>query len=154
MKISLTPDQQSVLQRIRSFIHDSGKQIFILKGAAGSGKTTLIRELVTLLRNERMAFQLMAPTGRAAKILRDKTGYGTTIHRGIYNFDRLEAKETDSDDETPPPKAKHIQNKNEQQGCLSGCSRPCCLGLCQPFPQSGSWEWRNHCFLQRTDKGI
>ena len=32
----------------------------------------------------------MAPTGRAAKILREKTGYGTTIHKGIYAFDDVE----------------------------------------------------------------
>jgi len=95
---SLTSDQQSVLQKIQSFIHDSGKQVFILKGAAGSGKTTLIKELIEMLHNEHKAYQLMAPTGRAAKILRDKTGVGTTIHRGIYNFDRLESKEIDSDD--------------------------------------------------------
>ena len=31
----------------------------------------------------------MATTGRAAKVLRDKTGYGSTIHRGIYNFNKL-----------------------------------------------------------------
>ena len=95
---SLTSDQQAVLQQIQSFIHDSGKKVFILKGAAGSGKTTLIRELVAFLRKEHKTFQLMAPTGRAAKILKDKTGGGTTIHRGIYNFDRLEAKEAESGD--------------------------------------------------------
>ena len=38
--VSLTPDKQSILQQIQTFIHDSEKQVFILKGAAGSGKET------------------------------------------------------------------------------------------------------------------
>ena len=103
--LTLTPDQQSVLTQIQSFINDLDKQVFILKGAAGSGKTTLIREFIRFLQNEQKAFQLMAPTGRAAKILRDKTGFGSTIHKGIYNFDKLVAKEIESDD--PSKKSFH-----------------------------------------------
>lgn len=99
-KFTFTPDQQSALSKIQSFINDPGKQVFILKGAAGSGKTTLIRELIRFLKEEELKFQVMAPTGRAAKILRDKTGYGTTIHKGIYNFDRLESKEVNNSDES------------------------------------------------------
>lgn len=89
--ITLTPDQHSALRQIQSFINDSNKQVFILKGAAGSGKTTLIKEVIAFLQKERRVFQLMAPTGRAAKILRDKTGVGSTIHRGIYNLNKLES---------------------------------------------------------------
>lgn len=96
---TLTSDQQSALAKLQAFINDSEKQVFILKGAAGSGKTTLIRELIQLLKKQDLKFQLMAPTGRAAKILREKTGFGSTIHRGIYNFDRLESKEIDNSDE-------------------------------------------------------
>jgi len=40
----------------------------------------------------------MAPTGRAAKILREKTGEGETIHRGIYNFSKLETINDDSEE--------------------------------------------------------
>lgn len=100
MNFVLTPDQQSTLSTIQSFIHDPEKHIFILKGAAGSGKTTLIRELISLLKERNLKFQVMAPTGRGAKILRDKTGSGITIHRGIYNFDRLESKEVENTDES------------------------------------------------------
>lgn len=100
MNFILTPNQQSTLSQIHSFIHDPEKHVFILKGVAGSGKTTLIRELIRLLKEKELKFQVMAPTGRAAKILRDKTGFGTTIHRGIYNFDRLESKGVENPDES------------------------------------------------------
>lgn len=42
----------------------------------------------------------MAPTGRAAKVLKDKTGYGQIIHKTIYNFEKLitiENKENEED---------------------------------------------------------
>lgn len=100
MNIVLTPEQQSTLSKIHSFISDPEKHVFILKGAAGSGKTTLIKELICSLKEKDLKFQVMAPTGRAAKILRDKTGFGSTIHRGIYNFDKLESKEVDNVDES------------------------------------------------------
>ncbi len=59
--------------------------IFLLKGYAGTGKTTLIGELVTNLWKTKMKAVLMAPTGRAAKVM---SGYSQTqaytIHRKIY----------------------------------------------------------------------
>ena len=39
--------------------------------------------------NEKKKFLVCAPTGRASKILRNKTGYGKTIHSTIYDFDNL-----------------------------------------------------------------
>ncbi len=100
MSLVLTLDQQTALSKIQSFLNDDAKQVFILKGAAGSGKTTLVKELIALLDEESKAFQVLAPTGRAAKVLREKTGFGSTIHRGIYNFDRLESKEINDKDES------------------------------------------------------
>ena len=92
--IQLNRHQEKALNRIQRFL-DSDKRIFILKGYAGTGKTTLIQHLVTHLERQLKSFQVMAPTGRAAKILRDKTknqqnnkdGYGTTIHKAIYNYE-------------------------------------------------------------------
>jgi len=117
--IELTPDQQIAFDKITNFLK-SDKQVFILKGAAGSGKTTLISMLVEMLAEEQKLFQIMAPTGRAAKVLRDKIMVSTvyaaemirkesklcsTIHRGIYDFDHLECKEVESDD--PAKKSFH-----------------------------------------------
>jgi len=96
--INLTSDQQSALTEIESFLTDK-KQIFILKGYAGTGKTTLIDGLVSYLEQQHKSFELMAPTGRAAKVLRDKTGHGTTIHSAIYNLEAIETINANSEDE-------------------------------------------------------
>ena len=86
--LTLTDDQRNALAKITEFLN-SDAQIFILKGYAGSGKTTLLKGLVRYLHEEKKRCQVMAPTGRAAKILRKKVGQGETIHRSIYKFDRL-----------------------------------------------------------------
>lgn len=63
-----------------------GRRCFIIKGAAGTGKTTLIRSLVLALRSLGFEPALMAPTGRAAKVLGKRTGCESrTIHSYIYN---------------------------------------------------------------------
>ena len=92
--LTLTDDQYNALKKIEVFL-SSNSQIFILKGYAGSGKTTLLKGLVKYLQEEKKQFQVMAPTGRATKILRKKVGSGATIHKTIYAFDDVE-----TDDET------------------------------------------------------
>ena len=87
-QITLNPDQEKVIQNLESFL-ESKDSVFILKGYAGTGKTTLIKGLVEALDNEKKNFLVCAPTGRASKILRNKTGYGKTIHSTIYDFDNL-----------------------------------------------------------------
>ncbi len=57
----------------------------ILKGYAGTGKTTLVGALVRVLTSERRKVILLAPTGRAAKVLGAYAGQpASTIHRRIY----------------------------------------------------------------------
>ena len=58
---------------------------YILRGYAGTGKTTLVKALVKTLPTIGMKYVLMAPTGRAAKVLSNYTGQSaSTIHRRIY----------------------------------------------------------------------
>lgn len=84
--LTLTADQSEVLGRLENFFKGNEK-VFILQGYAGTGKTTLLKGIAQYLNLERKGFQLMAPTGRAAMILRSKTGMdASTIHRAIYNF--------------------------------------------------------------------
>ena len=65
--------------------------MFILQGYAGSGKTTLLKGFVEYLHSLEKRYQLMAPTGRAAKVINQKTGFeSTTIHKGIYSFEELQ----------------------------------------------------------------
>ena len=87
--MELYPQQQEALDAIRSFL-DSDEQVFILKGYAGTGKTTMIKALLPLLHNMGKHTTLMAPTGRAAKVLMTKTGReASTIHRTIYSVNKL-----------------------------------------------------------------
>jgi hypothetical protein len=89
INIDLTADQQSALKAIEDFLLGD-RHIFILKGYAGTGKTTLIRIIGEYLNKERKLGAIMAPTGRAAKVLKDKTGLpASTIHKAIYNFKDL-----------------------------------------------------------------
>ena len=88
-----TISQQSSLKAIESFLFSSS-EVFLLKGYAGSGKTTIVKALVEHLTAIERRFCLMAPTGRAAKVLYDKTGnQATTIHKGIYTYHELDDKE-------------------------------------------------------------
>ena len=58
---------------------------FVLKGYAGTGKTTLLAALVKALPTFRMRSVLLAPTGRAAKVMSAYAGIpATTIHKKIY----------------------------------------------------------------------
>jgi len=59
--------------------------VFVLKGYAGTGKTTVVKSLVNVLPGLGKRSVLMAPTGRAAKVLSGYTGLAAhTIHRKIY----------------------------------------------------------------------
>lgn len=100
--MNLTASQQAAKEKILNFIQDKGKKVFILKGPAGTGKTTLIRELLTELRHADYSIKILASTGRAAKILRDKIidlipeesdttvlPSVKTIHSEIYTFEEI-----------------------------------------------------------------
>ena len=59
--------------------------MFLLKGYAGTGKTTLIGTLVNNLSKAKLKSVLLAPTGRAAKVISNYSGrHAQTIHRHIY----------------------------------------------------------------------
>jgi exodeoxyribonuclease-5 len=78
--------QEVALEKLANFILSKNKdEVFLLKGFAGTGKTTLVGTLVTSLWKTGMKSVLMAPTGRAAKVMSNysKT-QAFTIHRKIY----------------------------------------------------------------------
>src|SRR5574344_2941200 len=108
--MELTEQQKEALTCIINFANDKEKSIFILKGYAGTGKTTMIKSLIPELQGLGKKVSLMAPTGRAAKVLRDKTGYNaSTIHRGIYAFENMQAVRHDESGELI--ETNHTQNK-------------------------------------------
>jgi hypothetical protein len=92
--LELTQDQQAAAARLRKFFGDPTKRCFILKGYAGTGKTLLTGWLAQELMADKRTVALMAPTGRAARVLRRKTGLlAATVHRYIYNLRNLAADE-------------------------------------------------------------
>jgi exodeoxyribonuclease-5 len=81
-----TPGQEVLIKQLAEFVLDpQANKIFIVKGFAGTGKTTLISALVRTLEEIKVKTLLLAPTGRAAKVF---SGYAAknafTIHRKIY----------------------------------------------------------------------
>ena len=95
-----TKQQKDALDAIERFLNSS-YSIFILKGYAGTGKTTLIRPILGMAKSMGKGCQLMAPTGRAAKVLLDKTGHeASTIHKAIYELSEIEAVEGDENQDS------------------------------------------------------
>jgi exodeoxyribonuclease-5 len=81
-----TADQEVAISSLTDFLtSDKQFEIFLLSGFAGTGKTTLISTFVNTLSNFKIKSYLMAPTGRAAKVLSNYSGKRAhTIHRSIY----------------------------------------------------------------------
>ncbi len=83
---SVTQGQIAAIEKLAKFVTDiNDKHLMLLKGYAGTGKTTLIASLVKTLKKIAIPCVLLAPTGRAAKVLTNycqKTAY--TIHKQIY----------------------------------------------------------------------
>ena len=87
----LNKSQKIVFNSLREFTNQPNKKVFILKGYAGTGKTTIIAGLIKWLKSEKINFSLLASTGRVAKILSDKSNVNaSTVHRRIYVFNDLE----------------------------------------------------------------
>lgn len=81
-----TESQSVVLQAFTDFIFNTDNEIFILKGFAGTGKTSLISSLVKVFSKTHINCVLLAPTGRAAKVFSEYSGEKAyTIHKHIYH---------------------------------------------------------------------
>lgn len=72
-----------------------GEELFLLRGYAGTGKTTLVSALVKTLAELNQPVVLMAPTGRAAKVFSSYAGCPAyTIHKRIYRQKSITDTET------------------------------------------------------------
>ena len=81
-----TPEQHAALQTFATFMTDRDEQVvMVLRGSAGTGKTTLASAIVRGMLAMKQKLVLMAPTGRAAKVFSNYSGTPAyTIHRRIY----------------------------------------------------------------------
>ena len=82
----LTTKQDLTLYKLSEFIlNEDDNSLFILKGYAGTGKTTILSSIINNLWKIKKSGVLMAPTGRAAKVLSNYTNTeANTIHKKIY----------------------------------------------------------------------
>lgn len=80
-----TFQQRKLVESLSEFLLSSPDKIFLLKGYAGTGKTSVISALIRALHELKQSVVLLAPTGRAAKVLSSYSGYPAyTIHKKIY----------------------------------------------------------------------
>lgn len=97
-KSTLTSGQNSVIEELENFLSNDST-CFLLKGYAGTGKTFMMKGLTDFLTESKRSFRIAAPTGRAAKVISQKTKHKAyTIHKTIYsNKDLKEFKVKDED---------------------------------------------------------
>ena len=81
-----TREQQETLEKWSGFLFDrNNNSLFLLKGYAGTGKSSLVGAIVKTLNELKQKSILLAPTGRAAKVFSSYSGQNAyTIHKKIY----------------------------------------------------------------------
>lgn len=86
LKYHPTDDQLQLIERLANYLtFQNRKDLFIIRGYAGTGKTTIIGSIVSTLKMLHFKSVLLAPTGRAAKVMSNYAGVPAhTIHRFIY----------------------------------------------------------------------
>lgn len=98
LKYTLTPAQNLLLEELDKFLSDNST-CFLLKGYAGTGKTFMIKGLTDFLTETKRSFRIAAPTGRAAKVISQKTNRKAyTIHKTIYSGQHLQEFKTQDQD--------------------------------------------------------
>lgn len=86
LPFELSGDQHDLLAALERFVREKEeKGIFLLKGFAGTGKTSVVGAFVKSLNAFKVKTKLLAPTGRAAKVFALKSDHeALTIHKQIY----------------------------------------------------------------------
>lgn len=81
-----TGEQRALIDRLCEFVFDREEHsVFVLRGYAGTGKTSVTAALIRTMKRFRQRLLLMAPTGRAAKVMSNYSGTAAyTIHKKIY----------------------------------------------------------------------
>ena len=86
----LTANQESLVLELEAFLGAKDEHIFILSGYAGTGKTFITKGLSEFLGAAGRQCVLTAPTGKAARVITQKSGrLATTIHKKIYSMDDI-----------------------------------------------------------------
>jgi len=84
------PEQKAAFKAIKKFLEHPSANVFVLQGYAGTGKTFLMQQLATWLTEQEQEFCMLASTGRAATVLKGKTGFpAKTVHSEVYSFNKI-----------------------------------------------------------------
>ena len=85
LKYEPTQCQQKLLRDAAGFICSDDSDILVVNGYAGTGKTTAMSAIINTMKEFHIPCVLLAPTGRAAKVLSGYSGCpASTIHKHIY----------------------------------------------------------------------
>ena len=84
-------EKEGLFQSLASFlVSRDARKAFILRGYAGTGKTSVVSALIRAMESLKQPCVLLAPTGRAAKVLSRYAGVPAyTIHKKIYRLNQL-----------------------------------------------------------------
>lgn len=109
----LTDGQNSLLNKLDTFLFDNST-CFLLRGYAGTGKTFMMKGFTDFLTDAKRSFRVAAPTGRAAKVISQKTKRKAyTIHKTIYSSKDLKEFKTKDEDGTETFKFYYELKHNE-----------------------------------------
>lgn len=95
----LTLGQTKLVEELKTFLSDKNQNIFLLKGYAGTGKTFITKGLTEYFTSIGKSYILAAPTGKAAKVIKEKTNNEAfTIHKTIYSYKDIKEYKVDNID--------------------------------------------------------
>lgn len=86
-RLAYTPTtcQDKLLRKVADFVSSDDSDIMVVNGYAGTGKTTAVSAVISVMKEFQTKCVLLAPTGRAAKVLSSYSGQPAfTIHKHIY----------------------------------------------------------------------
>ena len=135
MGVELTGEQ-------RQAVHEAVSQkVFVLTGGPGTGKTTILRAVISILEALGQRVALAAPTGRAAKRLGEAAGReAQTLHRLLeFKPGRADLDGTQSGPWTPMPWW------STRPQCWTSCCAITCCRPCHATPRCYSSEMRTNC---------
>ena len=96
LPFSLTDSQAQLLTALSAFVlHHGPRDVFVLNGYAGTGKTSVVGALIRAMNENKIKTVNLAPTGRAAKVASKFSGISSqTIHKRIFRGNSLDPLET------------------------------------------------------------
>lgn len=110
----LTSEQERLVNELEEYLTDHKRHLFLLKGYAGTGKTFIVKGLTDYLDLVDRAYRLAAPTGKAARVISEKTEKEAfTIHKTIYSNKDIKEYKTPNTDGSETYKFYYDLNVNE-----------------------------------------